>query len=398
MPELRAERPFVDPAGLLAFWRREYLETYVRSGGGSVKWLRGREGSGKSRMLEAIGVTAVGLGYLTARAGAGTGSLGRFDDLYREMMSQVALDDLARGVARVAARRAGAGSWQAGSGLTVEQYLRAEGRPPHAVEDDLARCFDFLYASRNLDAPVAAAARRLAMPYVSDSEPARHDADTAGRWLRGKKLLAAERRHTGIYLALDRYSARDVLRSVLHLLQIAAMPGMLWSIDGLEALLAKKGVAGLDGADPASVRLPGVYYTPQRRLDAYEGMRELIDEGGHLPGLMIVYAGRPEVFEDDRAGLVTYPALAMRVQTEVDADDVNLFNDVQDLDRLWQSDWPLHERALVSAYGGGEGPRALDLAGVLAGTSVSPVRRLVEWVSSRTEGPDGPGHEGENDA
>lgn len=384
MPDRTSPGRFVDPSGLMAFWEREYLSGYVGQGGSSVKWLRGREGSGKSRLLDQVVSCARDAGYMTAKAQAGSGSLGRFDDLYREMMGQTPLDALAQGIARAAAHRVGAGAWRPEAGVSVEQYLREQGRPGGAVDDDVARCFDFLYASRNLDAPVAAAARRLAMPYVADSPQARHEAETAGRWLRGHKLQAAERRHTGIYLTLDRYSARDVLRSVLHLLQLCGMPGMVWTIDRLEALLASRGVAALDGADAASPAL-GVYYTAKRRLDAYEGMRELIDEGGHLPGLMIVCAGRPEVYDDERAGLASYPALAMRVQTEIDADAVNRYNDVQDLDRLWQSDWPSHQEALVAAYGAMGGPGTLDLSGVLSGTAISPVRRLVEWVTAHNE-------------
>ena len=375
--------PFVDPAGLVAFWQREYLEGYVGAGGGTVKWLRGREGSGKTRVLRATLERAAGLGYLTATADAGTGALGRFDDLYREMMAQIPLDALAHSVARTAAAQVGAAAWQPSQGLSVEAYLRSAGRPASVVQDDVARCLDFLFASPNLDPPVAAAARRLAMPYVADGEAARGIAAVAAQWLRGQRLRASERRQSGIYLALDRYSARDVLRSLLHLLQMVGMPGMVWAVDRVEAVLVRRGAfaAGADADASRAPAPPGVPYTAQRRLDAYEGIREFIDEGGRLPGLMIVYAGRPEVFDDERAGLVTYPALAMRVQTEIEADLVNLYNDVQDLDRLWQADWPRHEAALVEAYGANGAARGADLAGVLSGSAVSPVRRLVERLA-----------------
>lgn len=154
-------------------------------------------------------------------------------------------------------------------------------------------------------------------------------------------------------------------------------------------MLARRGALALAGAD--SNGLAGVHYTAQRRLDAYEGVRELIDEGGGLPGFLIVFAGRPEVFEDERAGLASYPALAMRVQTEVDSDWVNVYNDVQDLDRLWQRDWPRHQKALMQAYGVGDDARDVDLSGVLAGTGISPVRRLVEWLSAHGGSQEGAG-------
>lgn len=375
-----AAAPFVDPAGLAAFWREQYLAGYVRDGGGAVKWLRGREGSGKSRLLEAVAAGAHELGYVTAHLDAGTVSLGRFDELYRVVMQAVPIDHVARALAQTAARGMGAGDWSPDGGESVEAHLVRAGRPLAAVQDDMARALDFLYAGRELEPPVAAAARRLALAHLQGGESARGDAATAARWLRGERLLAPERRRTGIYLAIDRYSARDVLRSVLHLVRMAGIPGMVWTVDGLERLLVGRHLERLDGdaaGAPATVR-----YSALRRLDAYEGIRELIDEAGGLPGLFVLYAGRPEVYDDERAGLVTYPALAMRVQTEVEADVPNLFNDVQDLDRLWQADWPAHQRQLVRAYGRGVDTADLDLSAALGGAHVSPVRRLVELLTA----------------
>lgn len=379
MPESARAATFVDPAGLVAFWRQQYLEGYVRDGGGGVKWLRGREGSGKSRLLDAVAAGAREIGYVTAHLDAGAVSLGRFDELYRVVMRQVPIDRVARALALTAARGAGAGDWSPDSGESVEAHLVGAGRPLAAVQDDMARALDFLYAGRELEPPVAAAARRLALAYLTSGENVRGDAATAARWLRGERLPASERRRTGIYLAIDRYSARDVLRSVLHLVRMAGIPGMVWTVDGLERLLVTRRLERLGDAAAAP---DAVHYSALRRLDAYEGIRELIDEAASLPGLFVLYAGRPEVYDDERAGLATYPALAMRVQTEVEADVPNLFNDVQDLDRLWQADWPAHQRQLVRAYGQGVDAADLDLSAALGGAHVSPVRRLVELLTA----------------
>ncbi len=387
-------RPFVDPAGLVAFWREAYLESYVRDGGASVKWLRGSEGSGKSRVLLAVEAVARDLGYVTARIDAGAVPLGRFAEIYRAVMRDMPIERRAEGVARQAARSIGAGTWDPAARVSAQDHLLWEGRPVGAVEEDLARCLDFLYASHELEPPVAAAARRLALPYLTGSEGARADAASAARWLRGERLPAAERRRTGIYLTLDRYSARDVLRSLLTLMRMCGMPGMVWTVAGLERLLVGRlleAPAVADGPSPlpapASVR-----YTAARRLDAYEGMRELIDDAGSLPGLFVVYAGRPEAFEDEHAGLITYPALALRVQTEVESDRPNPYNDRQDLDRLWQSDWPSHQRSLVAAYRPDASMADIDLQAALATAHVSPVRRLVELLTH------GGGGEGYSDA
>jgi hypothetical protein len=301
------------------------------------------------------------------------------------MMAQVDLAQVTVRVAQRAARALGASDWRPDGGLTIEQHLIRQGRPAVAVQEDLPRALDFLFADRNVDPPVAMAMRRMATPLVMRSEAAVADAAVAERWLRGERLKAPERKRAGIYLALDRYSARDVLRAFLYLIQGVGMAGMVWTVDHLEALLIGRAsvVAAASGDPGASSPL---YYTLMRRLDAYEAIRELIDESGRLPGFMIVYAGRSEVFTDDVAGLVRYEALAMRIQNEIEADRPNLYNDVQDLDRLWAADWPRHQRALISLYRPDAAERPINVAAVVGASAVSPVKRLVDHLLDGGEG------------
>ncbi len=368
VPELGPSRPFVDPGGLLAFWQENYLQDYLPAGGSAVKWLKGREGSGKTALLGQLRRAARGSGYLVAAISARDVQIGRMDEVYRRIVPQIPAQHLGKILARGASDRLGVTLDLDRPDASLERTFQEQGRPVAAAQSDLMRAFDFLYAERNIAPPVASALRRIAEPHVQPSAASEEATKTALAWLQGERVLATARRRAGIGMALDRFRVRDVLRSLLFAIQLCGGAGLVLTVDDLDALISTG---------------EGVKYTRLRREDAYEGIRELIDDGARMPGLMAVYAGRPEVFLDERAGLRSYAALAMRVENEVQTGRPNLFNDVQDLDELWQTDWPQHRLDLARAYGTSAGAvqdveaRAFPTSG-----AVSPVKRLVEaWTS-----------------
>lgn len=366
---------FVDPGGLLAVWAKDYLDTYLCSGGSTVKWLSGREGSGKSALMAQLRVNARARGYLVAEVGADTTPMGRFDEFYRAVAGQLMPTGLGQMVASQVARELGmAQGWDADGAVSLAEHLSGQGIPAEAVRGEFLRALGFLYRQKNIDPPVATALQRMAEPYLEPSDEAREVAEICSTWLLGRPVSASERKRAGIGVALDRYGARDVFRSLLFAVRSCGGPGIVVTVDRVEALL------GGDGT---------LKYTRLRRNDAYEGIRELIDEGDRLPGLFVVYAGRPEVFRDERAGLSSYPALAMRVVNEVEANRPNLWNDLQDLDQIWRRDWPRYYEELCEVYGRGGRPDVSHLPSIWNQGVVSPVKLLVEALAG---GRGGRGH------
>ncbi len=366
-------RPFVDPGGIVGFWRERYLESYVAEGGSGVKWLRGRQGSGKTATLDALRHVAQAAGYFTAAVSAREVQIGRFDELYRAVLGQLPMDEMGRLFAAEAARRAGAGAFRPGVDGDLEPYLLAQGRPPEAVSADLATALDFLYADRNIAPPVVTALRHISLGLLRPSLALDARRETASTWISGGKVSASQRRRAGIGLVLDRYGAREILRSLLYANRLAGGKGLLVTVDDLDALL------GGDGP---------VRYTRLRRDDAFEAIRELIDEGASMPGLFVVFAGRPAAFDDERAGLRSYAALAMRVEPEVQANRSNPYEDLQDLDLLWRDNWPHWRRALAEAYGA-SASEALESQTLAAVGAVSPVKLLVDAIHAREVGAHG---------
>lgn len=148
---------------------------------------------------------------------------------------------------------------------------------------------------------------RAAMLLLCLSRLEADGADTAPvrQWLTGEKVPAAQLGKLGISSRIARTNARAMLVSLCHFLREVGVAGLLLVLD----------VRGLAGgtAEPGAVR-----YSPATVMDAYEVLRELIDDVEHLPGLFVAVPVNVELATGDpRRALSQYTALQMRVWPDV---------------------------------------------------------------------------------
>jgi hypothetical protein len=125
------------------------------------------------------------------------------------------------------------------------------------------------------------------------------------QWLRGEKVAPPLLRGTNISARLTRTNARPMLVSLCHFLRKAGAAGLLVVLDlrRLSQTVAAEGT---------------VRYSPAAVMDAYEVLREIIDEAEQLPGLFIaVVADAALATGDPRRALSQYAALQMRVWPDV---------------------------------------------------------------------------------
>ena len=142
-------------------------------------------------------------------------------------------------------------------------------------------------------------------------------------WLEGdREAHLSSIRHLGLSpYKISRYNARHMLRSLVEICRMAGYNGVVISIDDMEILVSK------DSAE-------NIHYTRMKREDAYESIRELIDEIDTLKNIMFVFSFDCKLIDDDTNGLKSYQALWMRIQNEVESTRFNRFTDIVDLDRL----------------------------------------------------------------
>ena len=141
-------------------------------------------------------------------------------------------------------------------------------------------------------------------------------------WMHGDPTVkASQMKAIGMSpVRVSKYTARNLLRSLCEVIHLSGRPGLLVVIDDLEQLISKS----TDGQ---------IRYTKGRREDAYESIRQLIDDIDSMRYVLFLFCMDREMAEDESLGIKSYQALWMRMQNEVISPRFNRFADIVDLDR-----------------------------------------------------------------
>jgi len=269
------------------------------------------------------------------------------------------------------------------SEMTYVQWCAGQGRPREVFRREVRAELEMsLYRNVHLERSFALAIIQMAASELGALALTPQDRLILESWLRGQRVLARERQRLNLRRAIDKTTARIMLRSWLHVVRMAGCRGQLAAIDNLDVLLRTRRDAG------------EVHYTRTRRDDLYEMLRELIDEMDALEGFLLIIAAGRELFEDARSGVRSYPALWMRLQNEVHArprlGEANRFADVIDLDQLLAAADPrqalrrllqasLAELSLTPEED--ELRRAVDVVVDSRDSTISAVGRAMRWVT-----------------
>lgn len=323
----------VDPCGQRTFLNTQYLDAFLAEGGAKLKLVLGPEGSGKTHFLHSLATGARRRGYLVAAVDAAGDPLWGFDNLYRAAVGSIDLSELGRTFAARLCASLGYEGCTLAEGEDLGTWARAAGHAeaPLRVRVDEA-IHEQLVTNADFDRGYAIGLRhwldRLLWGGVRD------DLLLIDSWLRGSRVSARECNRLHLRRSADRFSGRVWLRSFLRFARRAGRLGLLLTVDGLEALLVRgRPAPGASGTSP-----PALNYTKVRRDDFYESLRAVIDDMADMPGLLLCLAGPPALLADERRGIASYPALALRMQNEVGTAELNRFADEVVLERLWEAD------------------------------------------------------------
>ena len=113
-------------------------------------------------------------------------------------------------------------------------------------------------------------------------------------WLYGARLPAAVAGKVGVRGPISITNVSDVFRSFLRLTRAVGFPGMVLLLDEAEA------VTSLERS--------------QRRNDANQNLRKLLDNTDNNEGLFVVFATTPRFLDDPDRGAKSYPALWDRIR------------------------------------------------------------------------------------
>ncbi len=293
-------------APYIAIGRRDELAALlsdlerIDEGGGAMRFLIGRYGSGKSFLIQLIRGYSLERDFITADADLSPerrlyGSGGSGVATYRELMKNLASKASPDGGAlpKLIARWIG----------VMQDELVAEGvSPDHARFDELMarkvsdtmRELEFLVGGFDFARVITAYYRA----YLEDGETARLRMSACLRWLRGEYATKTEARGDlgfPVSVIIDDDNWYDFLK--------------LWA-----ALVRRMGYRGLVVFIDECVNLYKIVHRVSRENN-YEKMLAMFNDTlqGRAPGLGIVFGGTPQFLEDPRRGLFSYEALRSRL-------------------------------------------------------------------------------------
>jgi hypothetical protein len=257
-------------------------------GEGTIKFLRGGYGCGKTFMARLAILDAQERGFATSFVVVSDNDLKfhRFDDVYRKVVTELGTIACPRGALGDILDR-----WIG----KVEDTLIASG------EDEEAAGFDEL-VRRRLDEDLASLTGGNApqdfvrvvqaiFELKQRGEPS--EAGALLSWLCGSGNVAASAKAAaGVKGEITSRDALDYLRGVLEIVKAAGYKGLLIVIDEAETILRMRS---------------------DSRHKSLNGIRQIADAAGSYPGLLWLFTGTPEFF-DTRQGVAGLPPLHDRIR------------------------------------------------------------------------------------
>lgn len=257
-------------------------------GEGTIKFLRGGYGCGKTFMARLATLDAQSRNFVTSFVVVSDNDLRfhRFDDVYRKVMTELSTQSCPRGALSDILDR-----WIA----KIEDGLADQGHDDEADDFD-AKVRDKLQAdliARTQGKAPQDFIRVVQTIFELKQSGELADAGALISWLGGSSnVAAAAKKRAGIKGDITSRDAMDYLRGVLEIVKAADYDGLLIVIDEAETILRMR---------------------KDSRHKSLNGIRQIADAAGSYPGLVWLFTGTAEFF-DSRSGVKGLPPLYDRLK------------------------------------------------------------------------------------
>ena len=309
---------------ILDFWMDKYLSEYIPRGGSKIKFLTGRSGSGKTHLLQLLSFKSEEMNFVPVFISAQNTWLNDFKEIYVSVLRKANLSQLLKQCSHEIIRQLGYNPSEIPENTTFVDYLSDIGQLSPITKREIRQQLEQLFLSNPLiDNNFALACSLLTGNILGHPVLEEPNRRLLMLWLEGDKeaQLASIRRLGLSPSKINKYNARHMLRSLVEVSRLAGHKGVVILVDDVEILAKKEGSEN-------------IHYSKMKREDAYESIRELIDEIDTLKNIFFVFSFDNRLIDDEFLGLKSYQALWMRIQNEVESPRFNKFSDIVDLDRL----------------------------------------------------------------
>lgn len=309
---------------LTDFWKEQYLKQFIAKGGSKIKFITGRAGSGKSHALSLFTSLAKQEGYLALRLSAKDVWLNDMRDLYLSILKEADIEALLREAADRIIEQMGHDPRWIEENHTFFDHLAERGLADALTRQELRNQLRRMFLTNpRMDNNFAIACSLLTGSILGHPILEEESQNLLYRWLAGDRSVRVTMlRPLGLAPSkVTKYNARNLLGSLVELVHVAGYTGLVVAIDDVEVM------ADASGMNP-------MRYTKMRREDAYESIRQLIDDIDTFNHFMVVFGFDRIMLDDEAKGFKSYQALWMRIQNEIKSERINKFADIADLDAI----------------------------------------------------------------
>jgi len=284
---------------------KEYLNGFIVEGGAAVKFVV-TDAAGRTRLAAAFAERAAGHGLILAELRGAEVKLHMVQDVFFAISRRIDWEaDAQRFVEAMFERRQY--RWPApGEPIAMKEIADAN----QIDATILSREFNKWLSSDLMSDASMAQDFRIAMMQLCLNRfaPAGYEGDSVApilQWLRGELRGLGALKSAAIYSRITRHNARAMLRSLCRWLRLAGHCGLLLTID----------IHQLTETAPDGMR-----YAPGAVMDAYEVLRQLVDDADLFAGLfLVVIADAAFIGDDAKRSVGAYTALKMRIWDDVRA-------------------------------------------------------------------------------
>ncbi len=287
---------------------REYLGQFIAGGGSAVKFVEG-ESEQLDEIETALSFLADRNGMAFCRIDSSATRLHMIQDIFFAVSRSVDWPALAQVFLEALTVRHGYTWPRPGSGVTLQDVAAHNGIDELLFRRELNRWLtDDVMRDHTMSQDFRIAMTRLCLTRLEPDDRDIGVVDPVLDWLHGELRRVSSLRQISITAKITRHNGRAMLRSLCRWLRLCGRKGICLTLDIRQILRA--------GTTPSE----GVRYTAAAVIDAFEVLRQLIDDTETFQGLMvIVLADEALTGLDPKRSLNAYDALKMRVWDDVRA-------------------------------------------------------------------------------
>jgi hypothetical protein len=285
---------------------REYLTGYVTAGGGTVKFVVGD--------AHQLMVVARVLDLLSERHGladvtidAATTRLHMIQDVFFAIARALDWNAMAQHFVEALFRRKGYEWPSPGKAVPIQDMADCNRLDVTLLRRDFRQWLSAeVMRDTEMTQDFRVAMTQLCLLRLEPEDPQLGITTPILQWLYGELRRIGALKQTFITARITRHNGRAMLRSLCRWLRLCGQQGLCACLD----------IRQLGKTGPAVGN--GIRYSPAAVMDAFEVLRQVVDDSEHFAGLLlVVLADRALIGDDTKRSLDAYLALKMRIWSDV---------------------------------------------------------------------------------